>query len=123
MNKNDDIRQANQIILLHKGDIVKNAIEQQQKYLYKTKTSMLNDLITLVQHDAKWYERAEAFDDYIMDFPDELDDWLSTLIDIGIENDIYIDDILEEFIGDDEKKMFALEKRLTFILKECITKL
>ena len=58
-----------------------------------------------------------------MDFPDELDDWLSTLIDIGIDNDIYIDDILEEFIGDDEKKMFALEKRLTFILKECITKL
>lgn len=123
MNKNDDVRQANQIILLHKGDIVKNAIEQQQKYLYKTKTNMLNDLITLVQHNAKWYERAEALDDYIMDFPDELDDWLSTLIDIGIDNDIYIDDILEEFIGDDEKKMFALEKRLTFILKECITKL
>ena len=114
-------KQVNEIISLHKGDIVEHAIKQQ--YLYHTKKDMLNDLIMLIEHDAKWCERAEALDDYISDYPEELSDWVSNLIDIALENDIYIDDILIDAIGDEEKKMFLLENRLTFVLKECIVKL
>lgn len=116
-------KQVNEIISLHKGDVVEHAIKQQQQYLYNTKKDMLNDLIMLIEHDAKWCERAEALDEYIFDYPEELSDWVSNLIDIALENDIYIDDILIDAIGDEEKQMFLLESRLTFILKECIVKL
>lgn len=116
-------KQANELISLHKGDIVEHVIEQQQQYLYNTKKDMLNDLIVLIEHDIKWCERAETLDDYISDYPEELSDWVSDLIDMALNNDIYIDDILIEAIGDDEKKMFFLEERLRYILKECILRL
>lgn len=119
-----DKEQIRTLIKLHNGDeLIENAIKRQKKHLQSEKRIMLDNLETIIRHDEKWTERAEALDEYISDYPEELSDWVSNLIDIALDNDIYIDDILIDAIGDEEKQMFLLEKRLTFILKECIIKL
>ena len=121
--KQNENEQIDMIISLHQGDIVENAIMQQKQYLYKTKKDMLNNLIIIEENNAEWTTRAYALDEYITEHPDRLDEWISELIRIATDNDIYIDDILIDAIGNDEKKMFALEARLKYILRECILKL
>ena len=123
MNKEKNDEQINTIISLHEGDIVKNAIMHQKHNLYKVKKKMLEDLITIEENGAEWMTRSEALNEYITNYPESLESWISEMITIAYDNDIYIDDILVKTVGNDEKKMFDLETRLRYILKECILKL
>lgn len=122
-NEINDYDQIKELIRLSQGNLVEDAIKKQQMHLYKIKKTMMHDLEVIIRHDEKWTERAEAIDDYLNNYPDELDDWYETLIGIADENEIDITSIIYDVKMPTETKIFKIEKKLMKILKECILKL
>lgn len=122
-NEISDYDQIRELIRLSRGNLVEDAIKKQQMHLYKIKKTMMHDLEVIIRHDEKWTERAEAVNDYLNNYPDELDDWYETLIGIADENEIDITSIIYDVKMPTETKIFKIEKKLMKILKECILKL
>ena len=122
-NEMSDYDQIRELIRLSQGDLVEDAIKKQQMHLYKIKKTMMHDLEVIIRHDERWTERAEAIDDYLNNYPDELENWYETLIDIADENEIDVTSIIYDVKMPTETKIFKIEKKLIKILKECILKL
>ena len=122
-NEMSDYDQIRELIRLSRGDLVEDAIKKQQMHLYKIKKTMMHDLEVIIRHDERWTERAEAVDDYLNNYPDELDNWYEALIDIADENEIDVTSIIYDVKMPTETKIFKIEKKLMKILKECILKL
>lgn len=122
-NEISDYDQIRELIRLSKGDLVEDAIKKQQMHLYKVKKTMMQSLETIIRYDEKWNERAEAVDDYLNNYPEDLEEWYETLIDIADENEIDISHIIYDVKMSTEDKIFKIEKKLIKILKECILKL
>ena len=120
MNNNEQI---NNLIKIHNGDIVQEAIRQKKQTLYHVKESMLIDYELLIRHDEFWFEKAEAHNDYITKHEDRFEDWFEAITVIAYNHDINIDDIIYDSTISKEKQMFLIEYRLKNILKECILKL
>lgn len=122
-NEISDYDQIRELIRLSRGDLVEDAIKKQQMHLYKIKKTMMDDLEVIIRYDEKWTERAETINDYLNNYPDELDDWYETLIGIADENEIDITSIIYDVKMPTETKIYKIEKKLMKILKECILKL
>lgn len=117
-----DYDQIRELIRLNKGDLVEDAIKKQQMHLYKAKKTMMQDLEDIIRHDAIWTERA-SFDDYLADYPDDLEEWYETLMNIADENEIDISNIIYDVNMSTDDKVLKIEAKLIKILRECILKL
>lgn len=118
-----DYDQIRELIRLNKGDLVEDAIKKQQMHLYKVKKTMIQDLENIIRQDAIWTERAEALDDYLADYPDDLEEWYETLMSIADENEIDISNIIYDVNMSTNDKVLKIEAKLIKILRECILKL
>lgn len=118
-----DYDQIRELIRLNKGDLVEDAIKKQQMHLYKAKKTMMQNLEDIIRHDAIWTERAEALDDYLTDYPDDLEEWYETLMSIADENEIDILNIIYDVNMSTHDKVLKIEAKLIKILRECILKL
>ena len=122
-NEISDYDQIRELIRLNKGDLVEDAIKKQKMHLYKVKKTMMQDLENIIRYDAKWTERAEALDDYLTDYPDDLEEWYETLMSIADENEIDISNIIYDVNMSTDDKVLKIEAKLIKILRECILKL